>query len=340
MHEACLSPLKKAAAAAKAARRPGAAPPPSGPAVPPTLAATTFVYRIFGGRLRSQIRCEDPAAKGTQGEGYTSSTYDPFLDLSLEINRASSLDGALRRFTAAEVLDGDNRYRLPKEVGGELVRATKRITIEEAPNVLTVHLKRFEFGGRGHKVTRRVEFLAGAPLDLGPYMSSWPACGAQLYDLYAVLVHHGHSLHSGHYTCYVRAPGGGSGSGGGGASGQQEKGQAQWHLCDDHSVYPVSQRQVEAATHSAYMLFFTRRHAKKADECGAAGKSTRQAAANKARAQAPDADDSSDEDAVEEEEARRLAKKMMKKKQKDDEDLQPPALRPLPAVTAAAAANG
>lgn len=46
--------------------------------------------------------------------GFTSDTYDPFLDLSLEINRADSLVKALRRFTAVEVLDGDNRYKCSK----------------------------------------------------------------------------------------------------------------------------------------------------------------------------------------------------------------------------------
>jgi len=52
-------------------------------------------------------------------------------------------------------------------------------------------------------------------------MSSWPACGPQSYDLYAVLVHRGHSLHSGHYVCYVKA------------------GNGMWHLCDDHRVAQV-----------------------------------------------------------------------------------------------------
>jgi ubiquitin carboxyl-terminal hydrolase 36/42 len=36
------------------------------------------------------------------------------------------------------------------------VRAHKRISIEDAPNVLTVHLKRFDFFGRGHKITKKV----------------------------------------------------------------------------------------------------------------------------------------------------------------------------------------
>ena len=42
-----------------------------------------------------------------------------------------------------------------------------------------------------------------------------------LYDLYAVLVHSGHSVHSGHYYAYVRAPNG------------------IWHICDDTHVAQV-----------------------------------------------------------------------------------------------------
>ncbi|MEW5319842.1 MAG: hypothetical protein WDW38_010967 [Sanguina aurantia] len=71
----------------------------------PELCATTLIHRVFGGRLRSQVRCE--------GVDYQSNTYDPFLDLSLEINRAQTLTKALQLFTAAEVLDGANKYRCP-----------------------------------------------------------------------------------------------------------------------------------------------------------------------------------------------------------------------------------
>jgi len=36
------------------------------------------------------------------------------MDLSLEINRASGVQRALQHFTAKETLDGDNKYRCPK----------------------------------------------------------------------------------------------------------------------------------------------------------------------------------------------------------------------------------
>jgi hypothetical protein len=249
---------------------------------------------------------------------YTSSTYDPFLDLSLEISRASTLHSALEHFTAGEILDGDNRcqgvgerggilpkltdvhgacpqqyrpgsdalrlflssmpfmphrvalplthinlchlchthrYRCPKNK--QLVRAVKRITIEDAPNVLTIHLKRFDFQRQGRKLSKKVDFTF--ELDLGPYMSRRGAPGAHMYDLYAVLVHHGHSLHSGHYVCYVKA------------------GNNLWYLCDDQRVAQSAPRQVEGQ--QAYILFYVRRMPKALPAAAAATAAAARAAA-------------------------------------------------------------
>jgi ubiquitin carboxyl-terminal hydrolase 36/42 len=62
----------------------------------------------------------------------------------------------------------------------------------------------------------------------------------QLYDLYGVLVHVGHSVHSGHYYCFVRA------------------GNGLWHKCDDTSVGQCSERSV--LSQNAYILFYIRRN--------------------------------------------------------------------------------
>lgn len=165
------------------------------------------------------------------------------------------------------------------------VRAYKRISIENAPNVLTVHLKRFDFFGRGHKVSKRVDF--DMQLDLGPFMTSHLQRrhhhkhkhhhhhhhhGQQhhghhqpvLYDLYAVLVHHGHSLHSGHYVSFVKA------------------GNGIWHHCDDHRVAQISERMVEGQ--QAYILFYVRRQPKGAKP--AAGTEAAAAALGQAAASA------------------------------------------------------
>lgn len=60
--------------------------------------------------------------------GHCSDTFDPFLDLSMELSGGvRSLDVALKRFTAKETLDTGNKWRC----GGckKLVRAEKRLTV-------------------------------------------------------------------------------------------------------------------------------------------------------------------------------------------------------------------
>ena len=86
--------------------------------------------------------------------GHESDTYDVFLDLSLEINKASSVHKALQRFTTNEYLDGANKYICPKQK--QKVRAAKCMTIDKAPAVLVVQLKRFEFSMFGHKINKKV----------------------------------------------------------------------------------------------------------------------------------------------------------------------------------------
>lgn len=64
----------------------------------------TVVNQLFGGILQNQVRCLVC--------GHASRTWDPCMDLSLELGGScSSVEEALMRFTAVEKLDGDNKYR-------------------------------------------------------------------------------------------------------------------------------------------------------------------------------------------------------------------------------------
>ena len=67
----------------------------------------------------------------------------------------------------------------------------------------------------------------GTRLDLAPYMSDRRG-DAQPYELFGVLVHAGHTVHSGHYYCFVRAANG------------------LWHQCDDHQVKQARGRPAAA----------------------------------------------------------------------------------------------
>jgi hypothetical protein len=74
--------------------------------------------------------------------------------------RCKTLKQALDKHHAVEVLDGDNKYRCP--LNNRLVRAHRSVSIQEPPNVLIIHLKRFEFASFGKKVARHIQF----PLEL------------------------------------------------------------------------------------------------------------------------------------------------------------------------------
>jgi ubiquitin C-terminal hydrolase len=72
------------------------------------LAETTWVHKIFGGRLRSRVTCRDC--------GYNSDTFDRILDLSLDIFKCDSLRDALRKFIAIDYLKGADKYKCEKYV--------------------------------------------------------------------------------------------------------------------------------------------------------------------------------------------------------------------------------
>lgn len=73
------------------------------PRVSPVVEATSEVLQVFGGRLRSQVRCCRCQ--------FASNSFEPFMDLSLELRRAPSVDHALQLYTVQEKLTGDNRYK-------------------------------------------------------------------------------------------------------------------------------------------------------------------------------------------------------------------------------------
>ena len=215
------------------------------------LDETTFIHRIFGGYFRSQVRCRKC--------GYRSNTYDPFLDLSLEVSKKSSNSVlyALSEFTRKETLDSDNQWRCSG--CNQYVCATKQLTVFRPPLSLCIQLKRFTFdsGGSffgsnsfkygkkgnfrgGSKITKPIEF----PAELDLPLSDSRSCS---YVLTGVVSHVGGSASSGHYTAYVQKPG--------------MNGANQWYHADDSFVEPVSERTV-LRQKDAYVLFYRRKEVK------------------------------------------------------------------------------
>jgi len=191
------------------------------------LGETTVIHRIFGGHLQSQVHCSSC--------NYKSNTFDPFLDLSLEIKGCDSLERALQKFTSPEILDKANKYKCPS--CGKLVQAKKQLSIKKAPNVVTIQLKRFSFASMfGTKIDKHIKFTE--KLNLTPYLSNPSTDPHAVYSLYAILVHSGYTSTSGHYYSYVKSSAN------------------LWHCMDDSMVTQVSAAKV--LNEHAYMLFYIR----------------------------------------------------------------------------------
>ncbi|CAN1166715.1 Ubiquitin carboxyl-terminal hydrolase 23 [Linum perenne] len=200
---------------------------PSGvPSESPVAYEKSLVHKIFGGHLRSQVQCQQCS--------YGSDKFDPFLDLSLEINKADALPTALRNFTAAELLDGGEKHYQCQRCK-QKVRAKKRLTVHNPPYVLSIHLKRFSAFDPGRKIEKKVSYERS--LDIRPFVSNPNDCNLR-YSLYGVLVHHGSSTRCGHYVCFVRTSSG------------------MWYCLDDERVHQVSEKTV--LNQKAYMLFYVR----------------------------------------------------------------------------------
>ena len=189
-----------------------------------TGTGVTPITDVFGGSLVSAITCLSC--------GHVSESVETFMDLSLDVHRVDSLERALHKFTAPELLQKSNRYRCP--ACDSLVDAHKTMSIHTSPATLAIQLKRFKHDGT--KISRHVAF--NESLDLSPYhkASSSESGKEHQYQLYAVLVHEGSSCISGHYHCFVKAS------------------NDAWYSMNDASVHSVGLPSV--LQERAYILFY------------------------------------------------------------------------------------
>ncbi|TGZ68052.1 hypothetical protein CRM22_004470 [Opisthorchis felineus] len=182
-----------------------------------------IVHQVFFGDLESVISYE--------GCGHSSSTVDPFLDLSLDVIQrgSTSLQACLTSYFRPESIDG---LILCSQcnVGRP---AVKQFSLLHLPNVLCFYLKRCH-----HDTKINTSITFPADLDLAPYLhqvdgdrSAW----SDRYSLYAVLNHSGQT-NSGHYTAYIRS------------------GPGSWCLCDDQKIVSVSLEHVLQT--DAYVLLY------------------------------------------------------------------------------------
>ena len=145
------------------------------------------------------------------------------------------IEDAIDRFMSVSTLD-DHRRKGASQ--------SHSIDGQSLPSCLFLHLKRFS--SSLHKLSQHVAF--GEVLSLpAAVLHGWSGgSGGVRYRLCGVLVHHGATVASGHYTAFVRYRGAEAGVGEGGAEC--------WVSIDDTRVSVVSASTVFAQ--QAYMLFY------------------------------------------------------------------------------------
>jgi ubiquitin C-terminal hydrolase len=143
---------------------------------------------LFRGEVKTVIRCVNV--------DFSSERREFFYDLCLDVKGFGNLIEAFRHEVAEERLDGADQYSTEGFGKQDAIMSKQFVSF---PDVLQVHLRRFEFRGRMVKVTDRFEFPP--ILDLTAITPT--ADGkSNVFELFAVLTHLG--MVGGHYYAFIR----------------------------------------------------------------------------------------------------------------------------------------
>ncbi|XP_056381459.1 ubiquitin carboxyl-terminal hydrolase 10 [Hyla sarda] len=193
----------------------------------------TPITDIFGGHMRSVVY---------QQSSKESATLQPFFTLQLDIQseKIRTVQDALESLVARESVQG---YTTKTK---QEVEVSRRVTLEELPPVLVLHLKRFVFEKTGgcQKLVKNIEYPVDLEISkdlLSPGVRSKIFKGQRTYRLFAVVYHHGNSATGGHYTTDVF-----------------QIGLNGWLRIDDQTVKVINQYQVVKQTveRTAYLLYY------------------------------------------------------------------------------------
>uniref|UniRef100_A0A667WL20 Ubiquitin carboxyl-terminal hydrolase n=1 Tax=Myripristis murdjan TaxID=586833 RepID=A0A667WL20_9TELE len=195
----------------------------------------TPITDIFGGHIRSVVY---------QQNSKESATLQPFFTLQLDIQseKIRTVQEALETLVARESVQGYTSKTKQE------IEISRRVTLEELPPVLVLHLKRFVFEKTGgcQKLVKNIDYPVDLEISkdlLSSGVRSKVVKGQRTYRLFAVVYHHGNSATGGHYTTDVFHIG---------LNG--------WLRIDDQTVRVINQYHVvkQTAERTAYLLYYRR----------------------------------------------------------------------------------
>ncbi|KAL9272406.1 Ubiquitin carboxyl-terminal hydrolase 3-like protein [Drosera capensis] len=165
------------------------------------------------------------------------------MDLNVAIESDTSITYCLENHFSTTMLSGENAKDCNK--CGRLRDAKKRTMMKKAPQILVLHLKRFERTNWGS--SQKLDYRVAYPFELK--LSNTTEAADTEYSLSAVVVHLGNTLHSGHYVCMARS-------------------HNNWFYFDDKEVEMIDESFVQlcfgaemnytSASENGYLLFYER----------------------------------------------------------------------------------
>ncbi|UKK02143.2 ubiquitinyl hydrolase 1 [Theileria orientalis] len=229
----------------------------------------TFIGYLFGGYFRNVIICNRCNSR--------SEKVEEFFDISVETTKSNELINLLNDFVVPEQLEGSNKYYCSE--CKSLQNATKLLSIYKCPQILTVHLKRFNMnqssvsslstklfqnktftsgsgnhpsnkGNGSNTINNKIGYFKGKFSKLMKRIHFPHKLSISLetkkdqktwinYEIYAIVCHLGHSLNSGHYITFIK--------------GKNNF----WFLFDDSTVRLVSNEYVQQHENDVYILFYS-----------------------------------------------------------------------------------
>ncbi|ODQ64034.1 cysteine proteinase, partial [Nadsonia fulvescens var. elongata DSM 6958] len=202
---------------------------------------SSILYDIFSGKINQKVTCKSC--------NHVSTTIQEFSDLSVSLKESKkekssedstifTLKDSIKDFFSPELIKVDSKTKAGYncEKCKKTSNAVKISTIDDAPEYLTIHLKRFKFqGSKSHKIKEPISY----PMDLD--ISKFSSSGKDpiKYRLIGVIIHAGRTVSSGHYIAICQQPNG------------------TWAEYDDDFVRKISEKSV-LKEESAYMLIYSR----------------------------------------------------------------------------------
>lgn len=189
------------------------------------------VVDIFGGETFVELKCVS---------GHSKYTFERYMDLTLSFPKdrmQNDIRTFLKNYFKEEFVEGVECEECKKKT-----RFTRKVLLYSLPEVLVLHLNRFQQGYFSNMKIRS-EVSYDEALVLPPEILHSDARTANVKFKLAGAICHLGSMNSGHYYALKKG---------------REKHAQDWYVCNDEIVKDANIRPANNESESVYILFYTR----------------------------------------------------------------------------------